>query len=532
MKTIKNIYEDFYKNTNSGANVTIDLLNQHIDAWPGDEFKIKNNELYCPSGCTIIDWKKTGITNLTPVGLYNGECVSFRRVAMLDSVYNMLFKNCNKLKDYSILPKSWGRFEILEFQGTTLTIEGVDGKSVGEFSVYDCPNLTTIICKDDLYVSTSINIYNCPNLETIKTSVHGGTLRITNCDKLSKFDKGSFAPHTIELKDNEILDKISPETMSSWIGLEADRIRNKNFIVGIDDPKTSAEALEVHKRVRDANLMGKYKLNKNLEVVPLDGAVSMRDSDIKELGFQFADGDYTLDITYMRYLKTLKGSPKVCRHFHIQELPKLSTLEYYPTTLKDQTTTYIHDVGIKSLKGLCTKGVKEFYLERCNKLESFDVQFEKDMERFGSMGSTRLNSLKGSPQKCGVYSIQTSKALKNLQGAPTEVLVFKIINCPGITSLQGAPAKVSSIFFDRLPGITSLSTLSDSGEYELFEVTRCINLKEISKRISTQNFNAGGSPRLTINPGELKCSNSIAFKGGMYSKEELKKLTGAKRSSI
>jgi hypothetical protein len=145
-------------------------------------------------------------------------------------------------------------------------------------------------------------------------------------------------------------------------------------------------------------------------------------NDPKEFLVQFADHDGYFECFNNPNLVSLKGSPRIVRHFDIRKTPNLYTLEGCPLEVKD--VCFISETSISNLIG-SPKKVNKIYIRRCANLES-------------------------------------------LVGLPDNINIFDISGCNTITKLDGISYVNTSVSLDACHKLNSLGSLNRESPCEIY----------------------------------------------------------------
>lgn len=114
--------------------------------------------------------------------------------------------------------------------------------------------------------------------------------------------------------------------------------------------------------------------------------------------------------------------------------------------------------NLESLRG-CPKKCDIFSCKGCPKLKSLEGGPE-DCAHFKCNFCTSLKNLKGGPQHVLNYECCCCDSLESLEGAPQKnCLSFDCSNCKKLESLKGAPPKVNTLSVGRCSNIKSLDYL-------------------------------------------------------------------------
>lgn len=117
-------------------------------------------------------------------------------------------------------------------------------------------------------------------------------------------------------------------------------------------------------------------------------------------------------------------------------------------------------------------------------------------------GCKNLKTLKGAPQKCDFFVIDTCPMLEDLTYAPKQIHEFHVENCENLTSLAGFPNVCDILTLSELPSLKSLEGLPKNIGKELW-IDTCDSLTNFVGAPKT----IGGDFRCTW------CNNLVSLEG-------------------
>ena len=82
-----------------------------------------------------------------------------------------------------------------------------------------------------------------------------------------------------------------------------------------------------------------------------------------------------------------------------------------------------------------------------------------EVKDFTIYSCKNLKTLKGAPQKCDFFAIDTCPMLEDLTYAPKQIHEFHVENCENLTSLAGFPNVCDILILSELPSLKSLEGL-------------------------------------------------------------------------